>query len=162
MLNIRKADASDFAAIWPLLHEVFAKGDTYSFSPAISKEECFHIWMEVPLATYVATDDEQVVGTYFLKPNQPGLGSHVCNAGYAVSAKARGKGIGRAMCEHSLKEARAAGFKAMQYNFVVSTNQTAVKLWERCGFQIVGKLPNAFRHKEKGFVDTYVMYQWLG
>lgn len=161
MVSIRLAETSDFAEIWPLLHDVFSKGDTYSFSPDISQEECFHLWMEAPLGTYVAVEDGRVVGTYFLKANQPGLGSHVCNAGYAVSSTARGKGIGRALCEHSLKEALALGFKAMQYNFVVSTNQTAVKLWEKCGFQIVGRLPNAFNHKEKGFVDTYVMYQWL-
>ncbi|WP_425061321.1 N-acetyltransferase family protein [Sporomusa carbonis] len=107
-------------------------------------------------------ENEQVVGTYFLKPNQPGLGSHVCNAGYIVSFKARGKGIGRTMCEHSLKEARTFGFKGMQYNFVVATNEVAVKLWKKCGFNIVGTLHNAFNHKEKGFVDAYIMYQWFG
>lgn len=162
MISIRKAEAADFAEIWPILHEVFSQGDTYSFSPDTSREEGFHIWLEIPLTTYVAMEDGQVVGTYFLKANQPGLGSHVCNAGYAVSSKARGKGIGRALCEHSLQEARTLGFRAMQYNFVVSTNETAVRLWEKCGFQIVGRLPKAFNHKDKGFVDTYVMYQWLG
>lgn len=161
MLSIRRAEAADFAAIWPILQAVFSRGDTYSFSPDMSREECFHTWMEVPLVTYVAIEDERVVGTYFLKPNQPGLGSHVANAGYAVSPQARGKGIGRTMGEHSLKVARTLGFKAMQYNFVVSTNETAVKLWEKCGFAIVGRLPKAFNHKEKGFVDAYVMYQWL-
>lgn len=161
MVCIRQAEARDFAEIWPILHNVFSRGDTYVFPPDISKEESYHIWMEIPLVTYVALENEQIVGTYFLKPNRPGLGSHVCNAGYAVSSKARGQGIGRAMCEHSLTEARTLGFKGMQYNFVVATNQAAINLWERCGFHIVGRLPNAFKHKEKGLVDAYVMYQWF-
>jgi len=159
MITIRQADASDFTEIWPILHDVFNQGDTYVFSPDISKEESFCIWMKIPLVTYVALENERIVGTYFLKPNQPGLGAHVCNAGYAVSSKARGKGIGRAMCEHSLREARTLGFKAMQYNCVVATNIVAVKLWEKCGFHIVGRLHNAFNHKEKGVVDAYIMYQ---
>jgi len=117
--------------------------------------------MDIPLATYVAMENEQIAGTYFIKPNQPGLGAHVCNAGYVISINARGKGLGRLMCEHSLKVARTYGFKAMQYNFVVSTNQVAVELWEKCGFKIVGTLPNAYNHKRKGLVDVYIMYQWL-
>lgn len=161
MLKIRKAESEDFDGIWPILHEVFSQGDTYAFSPEISREEAFHFWMKIPAAAYIAVNENQIVGSYFLKPNQPGLGSHVCNAGYAVSASTRGKGIGRIMCEHSLKEARNLGFKAMQYNFVVSTNTAAIKLWEKCGFQIVGKLPSAFNHKENGFVDAYIMYQWF-
>jgi len=161
MIVIRKVEGSDFDRIWTILHEVFQKGDTYAFSPDITREEVFHIWMEIPLNTYVATENDLILGTYFLKPNQPGLGSHVCNVGYAVSANVRGKGIGRLMCEHSLNEAKAYGFKAMQYNCVVSTNQVAVELWKKCGFEIVGTLPKAFNHKEKGLVDAFVMYQWL-
>lgn len=162
MMAIRRAEAADFGEIWPILSEVFSRGDTYSFSPDTSEQEGFRIWMEMPLATYVAMDNGRIAGTYFLKPNQPGLGSHVCNAGYAVSSAARGRGIGRAMCEHSLNEARALGFKAMQFNFVVATNKTAVELWQKCGFTIAGTLPKAFAHKEQGLVDAYVMYQWLG
>lgn len=162
MMTIRRAEAVDFGGIWPILKEVFSRGDTYSFSPDTSEQEGFRIWMEMPLATYVAVEDGPVVGTYFLKPNQPGLGAHVCNAGYAVSSAARGRGIGRAMCEHSLKEARSMGFKAMQFNFVVATNKAAVELWQKCGFTIAGRLPEAFAHKEQGLVDAYVMYQWLG
>jgi len=161
MVSIRRAAASDFTEIWPILHDIFSQGNTYVFPPDTTVEEAYHIWMETPVAIYVALENAQIVGTYFLKPNQPGLGSHVCNAGYAVSSKTRGKGIGQAMCEHSLKEARTLGFKAMQYNFVVSTNQAAVNLWEKCGFNIVGRLPNAFNHKEVGFVDAYIMYQQL-
>ncbi len=162
MMAIRRATAEDFGGIWPILSEVFARGDTYSFAPDTSEQEGFRLWMEAPLATYVAVEDGKIVGTYFMKPNQPGLGAHVANAGYAVSAAARGKGIGRALCEHSLNEARSLGFKALQFNFVVSTNTVAVELWQKCGFTIVGRLPKAFAHKEKGLVDAYVMYRWLG
>ncbi|HBW34278.1 MAG: acetyltransferase [Peptococcaceae bacterium BRH_c23] len=158
---IQKAEEADFEQIWTILQEVFQKGDTYAFSPDITREEVFHIWMEVPLDTYVAIENDLIVGTYFLKPNQPSLGSHVCNVGYTVSAQARGKGVGRLMCEHSLNEAKAYGFKAMQYNCVVSTNQVAVELWKKCGFEIVGTIPKAFNHKEQGLVDAFVMYQWL-
>jgi GNAT superfamily N-acetyltransferase len=162
MIVMRRAEVQDFGEIWPILHEVFSRGDTYSFAPDTSEQEAFRLWMEIPLATYVAVDGGRIVGTYFLKPNQPGLGAHVANAGFAVSAAARGKGIGRAMGGHALQEARALGFRAMQFNFVVSTNATAVRLWQKCGFAIVGTLPKAFAHKEKGLVDVYVMYQWLG
>ncbi|MDT8899811.1 N-acetyltransferase family protein [Anaeroselena agilis] len=161
MVTIRRAEDSDFGDIWPILKEVFSRGDTYSFSPDTSEREAFRIWMETPLATYVAVEDGRVMGTYFLKPNQPGLGAHVCNAGYAVGSAVRGRGIGRAMCEHSLSEARALGFKAMQFNFVVSTNKAAVELWQKCGFAIAGRLPKAFAHKDQGLVDALVMYRWL-
>jgi len=128
MIEIRRAENEDFDQIWTILHEAFLKGNTYAFSPDTSMEEAFHLWVEMPIATYVAVENGLLVGTYFLKPNQPGLGSHVCNAGYVVRSNARGKGIGRLMCEHSLKEASKYGFKAMQYNFVISTNLVAVDL----------------------------------
>ena len=113
------------------------------------------------MVTYVAVADGEILGTYYIKPNQPRLGSHVCNAGYMVSAKARGKGIGRSMCAHSLKEAVKLGFKAMQYNLVAATNVHAIQLWKDMGFEIIGTLPKAFNHKTKGLVDAYVMYQLL-
>jgi len=161
MIEIRRAENEDFDQIWTILHEAFLKGHTYALSPNTSKEEAFFHWVEMPLATYVATENGLLLGTYFLKPNQPGLGSHVCNAGYVVRSNARGKGIGRLMCEHSLKEASKYGFKAMQYNFVVSTNQVAVDLWKKCGFNIVGTLHNAFNHMGKGLVDVFIMYKWF-
>lgn len=161
MIKIRRARKEDYAQIWPILQEVFAQGDTYVYLPGTDEKEAYHLWMEVPLAVYVAVEEDRVCGTYYIKPNQPGLGSHVCNAGYAVGAKDRGKGIGRLMCEHSLREAQEMGFLAMQYNFVVSTNHVAVKLWKSCGFDIVGVLPKAFNHSRKGLVDAYVMYRWF-
>jgi ribosomal protein S18 acetylase RimI-like enzyme len=120
------------------------------------------IWIEAPLAAYVAcSDDRTIVGTYMLKANQPGLGSHVCNCGYAVATHARGRGVAAAMCEHSQAEARTFGFRSMQFNIVVSTNEPAVHLWRKLGFRIVGTLPGAFRHAQLGYVDAYVMFKEL-
>ena len=161
MLEIKLATDDSFADIWPVIHEILRTGDTYPFAPETTRDEAFQIWMKKPKATYVALFDDKLVGTYYIKANQPGLGSHVCNCGYMVRADARGKGIGRAMCQHSLVEARKFGFKAMQYNLVVSTNTEAIKLWQDLGFAIIGTLPKAFHHHEKGFVDAFVMYQWL-
>ena len=161
MLEIKLARRDRFDQIWPVIHEVLRTGDTYPFAPDTTQEEAFHIWMEKPRATYVAVFDEDIAGTYYIKANQPGLGSHVCNCGYMVRTSARGKGIGRAMCLHSLGKARKLGFKAMQYNLVVSTNIGAVRLWQDLGFDIIGTLPKAFDHREKGFVDAFVMYRWL-
>ncbi len=161
MLEIKLATDEDFVQIWPIIHEILRTGDTYPFAPETTRDEAFQIWMKKPKATYAALLDDQLVGTYYIKANQPGLGSHVCNCGYMVGAAARGKGIGRAMCQHSLVKACKLGFKAMQYNLVVSTNTVAVKLWQDLGFDIVGTLPKAFHHHEKGFIDAFVMYQWL-
>jgi ribosomal protein S18 acetylase RimI-like enzyme len=161
MVDIQLAQDEHFEEIWSIIHAILEKGDTYPFAPDTSRAEAFEIWMKYPKATYVAYHDGEMVGTYCIKPNQPGLGSHVCNAGYMVASKARGKGIGRAMCKHSLAEARKLGFKAMQYNLVVCTNAGAVKLWQDLGFKIIGTLPKAFNHSKEGLVDAYVMYQWL-
>lgn len=158
---VRKAEPADADAIWDIFHEVVARGDTYTFDPDMTRAEALSIWMSPQAWTYVATDHGRVVGTYFMRRNQPGLGDHVVNAGYMVKGEAQGKGIGRAMCEHSLTEARALGFLAMQYNIVVSTNTSAVSLWKKMGFEIVGTLPRAFRHRELGLVDAYVMYRFL-
>ena len=160
-MEIRRALTGDFDQIWPLLHEVFSRGDTYTFSPDTDKKTAFSIWMETPAATYVASLENQIVGTYFIKPNQPGLGSHVCNVGYIVSSAVRGKGIGKKLCEHSFEVARNQGFTAMQYNFVVCTNTNAIQLWQKMGFEIVGRLPKAFLHQEKGMVDALVMHRFL-
>jgi L-amino acid N-acyltransferase YncA len=159
--TIRRATESDWDAIWEIFHAVVETGDTYSYDPETTKEEGRALWMTPLGATYVACVEDEIVGTYFLKPNQPGLGSHVANAGYMVRPGEGGHGVGRAMCQHSLEEARRAGFLAMQFNFVVSANVRAVTLWQRLGFRIVGTLPKAFRHKELGLVDAYVMHRFL-
>jgi L-amino acid N-acyltransferase YncA len=158
---IRKAEDADFDAIWLIFHDVVSGGDTYPFYPETTKEETRAIWMSPQVTPYVACLDEQIVGSYFIRANQPGLGSHVANAGYMVKREFHGKGIGRAMCEHSLAAARSAGFLAMQFNIVVSTNESAVALWKKMGFSIVGTLPQVFRHRELGLVDAFVMHRFL-
>ena len=161
MIEIRKATDEDWDHIWQIVHEVLSKGETYAYDPNTNKEQGYAIWMESPVATWVAVEQGEILGTYYIKPNQPGLGSHVCNAGYMVSAAARGKGIGRSMCAHSLKEAIRLGFKAMQYNLVAATNIFAIQLWQEMGFDIIGTLPKAFNHKAKGMVDAHIMYRQL-
>lgn len=161
MASIRTATLEDWPAIWAIFSQVVRAGDTYAYPTDIDEDTAKHLWMDVPQVTYVAENDGDIVGTYYLKPNQMGPGSHVCNAGYMVSELARGQGLGRALCLHSLDEARRLGFKAMQYNSVVATNATAIHLWQDLGFHIAGTLPLAFHHDTKGYVDALVMYQAL-
>jgi ribosomal protein S18 acetylase RimI-like enzyme len=162
MTSIRRYLETDWPALWPLLHTTFEAGDTYAFAPDSTEAEIHRAWVEVPSATYVAcAPDGRVLGTYILKANQPGLGSHVCNCGYVVAPQAQGQGIASAMCEHSQREAVSMGFLAMQFNLVVSTNERAVRLWQKLGFSVVGTLPRAFRHQRHGFVDALVMYKEL-
>src|SRR5882724_2415563 len=158
---IRPASQADDDAIWNIVHAVVASGDTYVFDPRMPREQALAYWLRSDTHTYVAESEGQVVGTYILKPNQPALGAHVANAGFMVSPTARRLGVGRRMGEHCLAEARRLGFRAMQFNLVVSTNEAAVKLWQELGFQIVGTLPGAFRHAQLGFVDPYVMFRML-
>jgi ribosomal protein S18 acetylase RimI-like enzyme len=161
-IAIERFRKNHWEGLWPILQTTFAKGDTYAFDPASSEEEIHRAWIEAPQASFVALDEQKrIVGTYIIKPNQPGLGSHVCNCGYVVSPSAQGKGIATLMCEHSQVEARAMGFRAMQFNLVVSSNTRAVELWQRLGFAIVGTLPEAFDHQTLGFIDAYVMYKKL-
>src|ERR1700751_5743944 len=157
MLQIREAIASDGESLWKMFHLVVAKGDTYTFDRGTSREDALAYWLHPSNQCYVAKSEAEIVGTYILKANQPGLGSHVANAAFMVAPQARGRGVGRYMGEHALNEARRLGFRAMQFNFVVSTNETAVRLWQELGFQIVGTLPGAFRHPRAGYVDVYVM-----
>jgi len=160
-MNLRTANKVDEDAIWNIFHAVIAPGDTYVFAPDMSRDEALAYWFRSDTHTYVAESDGRIVGTYILKPNQPALGSHVANAAFMVSPSARGLGTGRRMGEHCLDEARRLGFRAMQFNFVVSTNQPAVRLWQQLGFAVVGTLPGAFRHSQHGFVDAYVMFRTL-
>ncbi|PYK38148.1 MAG: GNAT family N-acetyltransferase [Verrucomicrobia bacterium] len=160
-MNIRPAVEQDRDAIWNIFHEVVAAGDTYAFDPQMSREDALAYWFCEGTHTHVAEQDRHVVGTYILKVNQGGAGSHVANAAFMVALNARGQGIGRGMGEHCLSEARRIGFRAMQFNFVVSTNESALRLWYQLGFKIVGTLPGAFRHPERGYVDVYVMFRSL-
>jgi ribosomal protein S18 acetylase RimI-like enzyme len=162
MPQIREYGESDWPRLWPLLQETFGAGETYAFSPQSTEEEIRQVWIEVPARTFVACDaDGAVLGTYFIKANQPGLGAHVCNCGYVVARTSQGKGIASRMCEHSQAQAVAMGFRAMQFNFVVATNTRAIRLWERLGFSVVGRLPNAFNHQKLGYVDALVMFKQL-
>ena len=164
MLEIHQATEADHAdhdAIWNIFHAVIALGDTYAFDPKMCREEALAYWFRADTHTYVVGNDGRVVGTYILRPNQPALGSHVANAAFMVAPTARGQGIGRAMGEHCLSEARRLGFRAMQFNFVVSTNEGAIRLWKQLGFKIVGTLPGAFRHPQNGYVDVYIMFRSL-
>ena len=160
-LEIRAATDADRDAIWEIFHEVVKAGDTYPLDRQTSSDGALAYWFGPNTHTYVAEQDRRLLASYVLRPNQSGGGSHVANAAFIVASSARGQGIGRAMGEHCLNEARRFGFRAMQFNFVVSTNESAVKLWQKLGMEIVGTLPGAFRHPEKGYVDVYVMYRSL-
>jgi ribosomal protein S18 acetylase RimI-like enzyme len=159
---IRPYQDQDWPSVWTIIKPVFRVGETYAFSPNITEEEARQVWIEKPEITFVVVgEDSDMFATYYIKPNQPTLGAHVCNCGYIVAEKARGRGIASAMCEHSQREAATRGYRAMQYNLVVSTNDTAVQLWEKHGFEIIGTLPKAFRHARLGYVDAHVMYKQL-
>lgn len=157
---IRKAGAADFDAIWPLLRDVFRAGDTYAVDPAIGKEDALRYWTG-GAACFVAEDTRGIIGTYYIKTNQAGGGTHICNCGYIVAPAARGQGLAAQMCIHSQKAARALGYHAMQFNFVLASNTGAVRLWHRLGFTTVGTIPDAFAHPSQGFVDAYVMHKRL-
>ena len=167
---------TDWPQVWKILEPVFRAGETYAISTSISEHECYDLWVEKPCRTFVVVSDDEtetgnddnhssnkIVGAYYLKPNQVvgSNGSHVCNCGYVVAPQARGQGLAGKMCEHSLQIAVHEGFVAMQYNFVVATNKTAIKIWKKYGFEIVGTMPLAFCHPTIGFVDAHVMYKLL-
>ena len=160
-MTIRPAIEADFDGMWAIFRGVIATGDTYVFSPDTSREDAFSYWFGPGVASFVAELDGRISGMYKIVANHRDRGSHVANASFMVAPASSGQGIGRQMGEHSLREARRRGFRAMQFNFVVSTNAAAVALWQRLGFAIVGTLPNAFAHAALGEVDAYVMYRSL-
>lgn len=161
MLEIRKAVEKDAPQIWEIIKAVISTGDTYIFAPDSSREKMLAYWFADEKKTYVALWENKIVGTFFLKSNQPDLGSHVANAGYMVAPEAKGKRVGRTMAEFSIEEARKLGYQAMQFNFVVKTNEAAVKLWLNLGFEIIGEIPEAFNHIENGLTNAYIMYRQL-
>ncbi len=158
---IREATPADWPALWSIIASVVRTGDTYTLPPDVSEDDAKAYWMGPGLTTYVAEAEGGIVGTYAMHPNQPGLGSHVANAGYMVRADSAGRGVGTQLAEHSLAAARAAGFRAMQFNAVVSTNVRALALWQRLGFSIVGTIPAGYRHATHGFVDLHIMHRRL-
>jgi ribosomal protein S18 acetylase RimI-like enzyme len=169
MITIRPAEARDDDAIWSILEPILCDAETYALPRHWSRAEALGFWRGGSHAVFVAelpgdtasAVQPRVVGTYYLQPNQQGGGAHVANCGYATLAKARGRGIARAMCLHSLDVARQQGYRAMQFNFVVATNESAVALWKSLGFEVVGRVPQAFRHPALGLVDALVMYRAL-
>jgi L-amino acid N-acyltransferase YncA len=160
-LTIRDASDADRDAILEIFRATIAPGDAFVYDPKTPRAEAEAYWFAKGTRTYVAEQAGRIVGSYILRANRPGLGDHVANAGFMVAPEGRGLGIGRAMGEHALAEARRLGYRAMQFNFVISTNESAVHLWQQLGFEIVGTLPRAFRHARKGFVDAYVMFRLL-
>ncbi|MCW1384443.1 GNAT family N-acetyltransferase [Novosphingobium sp. KCTC 2891] len=162
MLRIRRAHPEDSAAIWSILEPVIRAGETYALDRAMPRTAALAYWVGGDKETFVAEgEDGALLGTYYLRANQSGGGSHVANCGYMTASTATGRGIARAMCNHSLDRARQRGFRAMQFNFVVSSNTRAVALWQSCGFAIVGRLPLAFAHPTLGMGDALVMHQAL-
>lgn len=166
MLEIRKATEEDKPAVWEIIRAVIATGDTYVFAPDSSEKEMLDYWFSVEKHTYVGVWSEtgaepRIVGTFFLRANQPGLGAHVGNAGYMVAPGNYGNGIGRKMAEWSLDESRRLGYKAMQFNFVVKSNEFAVKLWKSIGMEVIGEIPDAFDHARDGLTNAYIMYRKL-
>ena len=160
-MRIRLAETQDADAIWAILRPVFRAGDTYAVDPAISRDDALAYWMDQPAACYVAQRDGEIVGTYYIKTNQQGGGAHVCNCGYMVSASARGQGIAALMCEESQAQAAQMGYRAMQFNFVLTSNAGAVHLWRKLGFAVLGTIPQAFDHPHLGLVDAHVMHKAL-
>lgn len=161
MIEIRKAEDRDRPAIWQIIEAVIAGGDTYVFSPDATEDEMMAYWFTPDKYNYVAEIDGEIVATFWLRANNPGLGAHVGNAAYMVSPEAHGKGIGRQIAEWSLEEARRLGFTAMQFNFVVKSNANAVALWQKLGFEIIGEIPDAFNHAKNGLTNAYIMYRKL-
>lgn len=155
---IRLATENDEPAVWAIFQQVISTGDTYVFDPATPKTDLKKYWFANYMQTYVAEIDGQIAGTYIIKPNQPGLGKHIANCSYMVHNQFRKQGIGAAMCQHSINIAKQNGYKAIQFNLVISSNIAAINLWKKFGFAIVGTIPKAFNHLVLGLVDAYVMY----
>ena len=171
MIEIRKATEADKPAVWRIIKAVIAGGDTYVFDPETPEEEMLAYWFSPEKHVYVAVSESEAVatgsapaeilGTYWLKANQPGLGDHIGNGAYMVSPEAKGKGIGKLMALHSIEEAKRIGYHAIQFNFVVKSNTAAVSLWRSVGFEVIGEIPDAIRHKRHGLTNAYIMYRRL-
>ncbi len=158
---VRPAEDRDLEAIWRILEPVIRAGETYTLPSDMTRDAALAYWRARAHKVFVAEEEGTVVGTYYIRTNQTGGGSHVANCAYVTAQEASGRGVARTMCLHSLERAKARGFRAMQFNFVVSTNERAVRLWQSLGFETAGRLPGAFRHPEQGFVDALVMFRAL-
>lgn len=162
MITIRELKNPDWSVVWALMEPIIRQGESYPYDPEMTSEEARRLWVDLTQAAYVAEDGSgTILGSYYIKSNQPALGAHVANCGYVVSEASRRRGIATLMCDHSQQEALERGYRAMQFNLVVETNEVSVYLWQKMGFTIVGKLPRAFKHLEHGYVGAYIMFKSL-
>jgi ribosomal protein S18 acetylase RimI-like enzyme len=161
MMIVRPASLSDANAIWSILESTIRAGETYTLPPNMDRQQALDYWFSPENTVFVAEEGDEIIGTYYLRVNQKGGGAHVCNCGYMTAAAASGRGVAQIMCAHSLEHAKSHGFRAMQFNFVLSTNERAVHLWHKFGFETVGRLPGAFLHPRLGYVDALVMFRNL-
>jgi len=160
-MHIRIARPEDATAIWSIIEPVVRAGETYTLDRDLSEKDALAYWLGPDKETFVTEEDGTILGTYYMRTNQAGGGRHVCNCGFMTSANATGRGVARRMCEHALAHARSRGYRGMQFNFVVSTNERAVRLWQKLGFETIGRLPLAFHHPAHGYVDALVMFRPL-
>ena len=160
-MNIRPAQTSDSSSIWRIIGPTIRAGETYALDPNMSESDAIAYWLGDDRETFVAEENGEIFGTYYLRPNQSGGGNHICNCGYMTRSDAGGRGVARAMCQHSLTYAKARGYRGMQFNLVISTNTRAVDLWKSLGFDVVGRVPQAFLHPAQGYVDALVMFRAL-
>ena len=161
MITIRSSTLADADAVWKILEPTIRTGETYTLPHDFTREQALAYWYAPQHETFVAEENGEILGAYYLRANQQGGGSHVANCGYMTAPWAEGRGVASAMCAHSLDRSRERGFRAMQFNIVISTNEVAVRLWQKFGFEIVGRLPKAFHHPRQGYVDAFVMYRKL-
>jgi len=161
VVQISEITKSDFEAFWPVFKEVVIAQETYAFDPDIDFEAAYDLWCFLPQKTYVIKENGVILGSYYIKANASGPSSHISNCGYIVSPESRGKGIARKLCIHSQKVAIELGYSAMQFNSVVSTNEIAIKLWKKLGYEIIGIIPNAYKHKRLGLVNSFIMHKQL-
>lgn len=160
-MELRRATQEDFNDVWEIFKKVIQTGNTYVFNPDTPKEDLVKHWFAPNMHTFVLKEHGKIVGTYIIKPNQIDLGSHVANGSYMVHPNFQGRGVGKLMCEHSIEKAKELGFQAMQFNIVVRTNKSAIKLWQKFDFKIIGTIPKGFRDLKLGLVDTLIMYREL-
>lgn len=160
-MNIRPATSNDQDAIWHIMQPIIVQGDSYVYDPTLSKQEALADWMGPDNTCYVAEKDNEIVGSYILKPNKPGLGAHIANASFMVKQQAKGQKVGLTMGQHALEKAKEEGFHAMQFNMVVATNKAAIALWKKLGFIVIGTIPDGFNQTGRGYVDAFIMYKKL-
>ncbi|MER3328571.1 MAG: GNAT family N-acetyltransferase [Candidatus Kapaibacterium sp.] len=160
-VEARDATAIDNASLWEIFKKVIERGDSFVWEPSTRREEFTKYWFAPEMKTIVFESENEIIGSYWIKSNQLGLGSHIANGAYMVHPDYQGQGIGKILCDHSIKTEKQMGYLGLQFNIVVSTNEAAVRLWKAFGFDIVGTIPGGFNHKKLGFVDSYIMFRKL-